>query len=175
MQPDKHAKYNETMAIVKPYTDTTEAHLYWNLLKDLSETVKVQLFIKLKNSLLSKDEVSTDKDAQAAYYSILEKLRTYQGYGKGWDGENASPLTEKVIGNFTELLEVIDKQLLKGITIFPEVNGTLLIDSTKREAGISLGDEKFSYYEIVDDKVIGENALPFSIPALTKAISRINR
>ena len=29
--------------------------------------------------------------------------------------------------NFNHLLEVIDKQLLVGLTIFPETNGTLLL------------------------------------------------
>ncbi len=44
--------------------------------------------------------------------------------------------------NFNHLLEVIDKQLLVGLTIFPETNGTLLIDCTDKEAGISLGNDQ---------------------------------
>lgn len=156
------------------YPETVETHLYWNLLKDLNETVRVQLVLKLKNSLLSRETVSVEESAQVAYYTILDKLKTYQGYGKGWDGENASPLTEKVISNFSYVLENIDKKLLEGITIYPEVNGTLLIDSTRREAGISLGDDKFSYYEIDGDTVKGENGIPFTVSALTDVIKRIN-
>lgn len=164
-----------TMAAVSVYPEAVETHLYWNLLKDLSENVKIQLFVKLKDSLLAKNDKAVDIDAQAAYYAILNKLKTYQGYAKGWDGEDASPLTEKVIVNFSLVLEVIDKDLLKDITIYPETNGTLLIDSTKREAGISLGEERFSYYEINGDKVTGQNGIPFSVSALTDAIKTINR
>lgn len=163
------------MAAVSVRPEAVETHLYWNLLKDLSENVKIQLFVKLKDSLLAKNSGAVDADAQAAYYAILNKLKTYQGYAKGWDGENASPLTEKVIANFSLVLEVIDKALLKDLTIYPETNGTLLIDSTKREAGISLGEERFSYYEINGDKVTGQNGIPFSVSALTDTIKTINR
>ncbi len=156
-------------------SETVETHLYWNLLKDLSENVKIQLFVKLKDSLLSKSNEIEDVDAQAAYYTILDKLKTYQSYTKGWDGEDASPLTENVVANFSHVLEVIDKALLLNITIYPETNGTLLIDCTKREAGISLGDERFSYYEIDGGKVTGENGIPFSVSAFTKVIKQINR
>ncbi len=163
------------MAAVGAYPETVETRLYWNLLKDLSDNIKVQLFVKLKDSLLSESNETVDADAQAAYYAILDKLKTYQSYTKGWDGEDASPLTEKVKDNFRLVLEVIDKHLLQGLTIYPETNGTLLIDCTKREAGISLGDKKFSYYEIDDGKVTGENDIPFTVSAFTKVIEQINR
>lgn len=162
------------MAVVSAFPETVETHLYWNLLKDLSENVKIQLFVKLKDSLLSKNEKVASAEDQAAYFAILDKLKTYQGYAKGWDGENAAPLTPKVIANFCSVLEVIDKHLLQGLTIYPETNGTLLIDSTKHEAGISLGDDRFSYYEINNDKVTGENGIPFSVSAITKVIEQIN-
>ena len=162
------------MAVTNTYPETVETHLYWNLLKDLSETVRMQLVLKLKNSLLSKAPSSVDEGAQVAYYAILDKLKTYQGYEKGWDGEQASPLTEKVVSNFSHVLETIDKKLLEGITIFPEVNGTLMIDSTRREAGISLGDDKFSYYVIDGDVVKVENGVPFTVSALTNIIKKIN-
>lgn len=163
------------MAVVNVYPEAVETHLYWNLLKDLSENVKIQLFVKLKDSLLAKSSETVDTDAQAAYYAILNKLKTYQRYAKGWDGEDASPLTERVIANFSNVLEVIDKTLLQDLTIYPETNGSLLIDSTKREAGISLGDERFSYYEIDGDRVTGENGIPFSVSVFTDTIRKINR
>lgn len=74
------------MTATGAYSETVETHLYWNLLKDLSENVKIQLFVKLKNSLLSKSNEIEDVDAQAAYYAILDKLKTYQSLHKrlGW-------------------------------------------------------------------------------------------
>ena len=75
--------------------------------------------------------------------------------------------------NFSHVLEVIDKHLLQGLTIYPETNGTLLIDCTKREAGISLGDERFSYYEIDNGKVTGENGM-ITLYGLSKFIGATN-
>ena len=71
-------------------------------------------------------QVETD-EAQKAYVAMLDKLKTYQAYPVGWDGEDAVPLTPQVVMNFNHLLEVIDKQLLVGLTIFPETNGILLL------------------------------------------------
>lgn len=163
------------MNTISTYPENVETHMYWNLLKDLNDKVKIQLFIKLKNSLLTKEKPSADDNAQQAYFSILEKLKVYQSYTKGWDGAEASPLTEKVVANFSHLLEVVDKELLKDLTIYPETNGTLLIDSTKREAGINLGDDNFSYYMIDEDQVSGQNSIPFSVAAITKVLSHINQ
>ncbi len=162
------------MATANVYPDTVETHLYWNLLKDLSESVRIQLYVKLKDSLSVRKNPSVDGDAQAAYFTILDKLKTYQNYPKGWDGEDASPLTQKTIANFCQFLEKTDKQLLQYITIYPEINGTLLIESTRRDAGICLGDKSFSYYEMDGDSITGENAIPFSVSALTDIIKKIS-
>lgn len=48
------------MTSTTPYPETVETQLYWNLLKDLNETVRVQLVLKLKNSLMSRENVSVD-------------------------------------------------------------------------------------------------------------------
>lgn len=165
------------MAVVTVYPETVETHIYWDLLKNLSDTVKVQLVLKLKHSLAQKPEevAVADVASQTAYYDILKKWNTYKGYAQGWDGEDASPLTPQVVDNFNQVLNQIDKHLLQGLTIYPETNGTLLIDSTKREAGISLGDHRFSYYEIEGDKIAGQDGIPFTAEALSQIIARINR
>ena len=165
------------MAMISTYPQQVEANIYWNLLKDLDETLKVQLVTRLKKSLTVKKDTKTESavtdEAQNAYVVMLDKLKTYKAYAAGWDGEDAAPLSSQVVANFSRLLEVIDKQLLIGLTIFPETNGTLLIDCTDKEAGISLGDDKFSYYEIQNGKITGENGIDFSVQAITNIIKKI--
>ena len=163
------------MAAVSSYPQQVETNIYWNLLKDLDEDLKIQLVTRLKKSLSAKEvaKASVTDEAQKAYVVMLDKLKTYQAYPVGWDGEDAVPLTPQVVMNFNHLLEVIDKQLLVGLTIFPETNGTLLIDCTDKEAGISLGNDKFSYYIIKDGQVTGENGIDFSVQAITQAIKKI--
>lgn len=55
--------------------------------------------------------------------------------------------------------------------IFQKLMGRLLIDCTDKEAGISLGNDKFSYYKIKDGQVTGENGIEFSVMAITNVIS----
>lgn len=161
--------------MVSAYPQQVEANIYWNLLKDLDESLKIQLVTRLKKSLTakSKADAGVTDEAQKAYVVMIDKLKTYEAYPAGWDGDDAVPLTSQVITNFCHLLEVIDKQLLVGLTIFPETNGTLLIDCIDKEAGISLGNDKFSYYEIKDGQVTGENGIDFSVQAITKIIRKI--
>lgn len=108
-----------------------------------------------------------------AYGMLLDKLEAYKAYPLGWDGEGAVPLTSQVVSNFNQMLEAIDKQLLTGLTIFPETNGTLLIEFIGKEAGVSLGNDKFSYYEIKDGQITGENGIVFSVQTITKVIEKI--
>ena len=139
------------------------------------ENLRSQLVTRLKKSLSAKNVTvsAVTDEAQKAYVVMLDKLKTYKAYPAGWDGEDAAPLTSQVINNFSQVLEAIDKQLLVGLTIFPETNGTLLIDCTDKEAGISLGNDKFSYYEIKDGQVMGENGIDFSVQAITQVIKKI--
>ena len=163
------------MTMISTHPQQVETNIYWNLLKDLDEGLKIQLVTRLKKSLSAKrgtDSVVSD-EAQKAYVMMIDKLKAYKAYPAGWDGENAVPLTNHVVENFSQVLEAIDKQLLIGMTIFPETNGTLLIDCTDKEAGISLGNEKFSYYEIKDGQVTGENDIDFSVNAFTQVIKKI--
>ena len=161
--------------MVGTYPKQVETNIYWNLLKDLDENLKIQLVTRLKKSLSAKrvTNIVVADEAQQAYLTMLDKLQSYKAYPAGWDGEDAVPLTNQVVTNFSHLLEVIDKKLLIGLTIFPETNGTLLIDSTKKEAGISLGNDKFSYYEIKDGQVTGESGIDFSVKAMTQVIKKI--
>lgn len=165
------------MSAVATYPETVETNIYWNLLSGANKTVKVQLLRKLKQDLTTQlDETDVrDEIGQAAYYELIKKFNTYKSYAAGWDGEDAVPLTKKVVENFNLVLEQLDYKLLQGLTIYPETNGSLLIDSTKREAGISLGEQNFSYYEIINDKITGKNSIPFSVKAISEVISQINR
>ena len=163
------------MAAMTVYPEAVETHLYWNLLKDLSDVVKKELVEKLNQSLATSSmSVESDDASLAAYYAILKKFNIYRQYQKGWDGEDASPLTSKVIENFSLILDRVDKRQLKNLTIYPETNGTLLIESTSREAGISLGDAAFSFYVVEGDTVTGENNLPFSVDSIVGVVSKIN-
>jgi hypothetical protein len=163
------------MATAATLNYNSEVGLYWNLLKGVSSTVKSALVNLLQDSLKSeKKSDAGKKQEQKSYYDILNKFLTYSNYGEKWDGVSAVPLTEKVKANFSDVLNKIDKKYLDGLTIFPEINGTLLIDSTKREAGICLGNDAFSYFITENDEVSGQDNIPYSTVALIDTIKIIN-
>lgn len=163
------------MATAATLNYNSEVGMYWNLLKGVSSTVKSALVNLLQDSLKSEKKSNAGKkQEQKSYYDILNKFLTYSNYGEKWDGASAVPLTEKVKANFSDVLNKIDKRYLEGLTIFPEINGTLLIDSTKKEAGICLGNDAFSYFITDNDEVSGQDNIPYSAAALIDTIKTIN-
>ena len=104
-----------------------------------------------------------DKQHSASYTKLLEQLSDYQEYEQNWDGDGALPLNGYVVKNFKSILkQCCDENILDGWTIFPAANGSLLLQYTKKEGGINIGKNDFSYYKISGGNVKGENSLPFS-------------
>ena len=107
------------------------------------------------------------------YTEMLERLSDYQEYEKGWDGDNALPLSKQVVKNFKAFLQKSKDSELQDWTIFPAANGTLLLQNRERKSGINIGANGFSYYEIVDGEVKGENNLKFSPKSVIETMKRI--
>ena len=121
---------------------------------------------------LTKSKTSTVIRGQV-YTEMLERLSDFQEYEKGWDGDDALPLSRQVVKNFKKVLQKsIDKDLL-GWTIFPAANGTLLLQHKERKSGINIGTTGFSYYAIENGEVKGENHLKFSPKAVLDVMKRI--
>ena len=96
------------------------------------------------------------------YTEMLERLSDYQEFERGWDGDDALPLNKQVVKNFKNLLQKCRESELKGWTIFPAANGTLLLQNKERKSGINIGSNGYSYYAIIGREVKGENNLKFS-------------
>lgn len=107
------------------------------------------------------------------YTEMLERLSDYQEYEKGWDGDNALPLSKQVVKNFKAFLQKSKDSELQGWTIFPAANGTLLLQNRERKSGINIGTNGYSYYEIVDGEVKGENNLKFSPKSVIETMKQI--
>lgn len=107
------------------------------------------------------------------YTELLECLSDFQDYEQGWDGEDALPLDKDVIKNFKKVLQSSEDKLLKGWVIFPERNGTLLMQNTNAGAGINIGSKDYSYYINKDGKIIGENAKKFTPASVMETLKKI--
>lgn len=109
----------------------------------------------------------------ALYVEMLERLSDFQEYEQGWDGEDALPLNGKVVKNFKGVLQKCSDEQLKGWSIFPAANGTLLLQHQEKKAGINIGASGFSYYKTQDGVVNGESHLKFTPSAVLKTMKRL--
>ena len=105
-----------------------------------------------------------------AVNALKINFQEYEHYEQGWNGEDGQPLTAEVKGNFRQVLHTADAASLSNIMIFPEDNGTLSIEAKNRPAGLSLGNEEFSHYAIIDSHGIGENHVPFTPEAVSELL-----
>ena len=121
---------------------------------------------------LTKSKSSTTVRGQA-YLTMLERLSDYQEYKKGWDGDDALPISTLVVKNFKKVLQKSTDSDLDGWTIYPAANGTLLLQHKERKSGINIGTQGFSYYATQNGEVKGENHLKFSPKAILETMKRI--
>ena len=77
---------------------------------------------------------------------------------------------EKVIKNVKQLLEQSDDADLREWVIFPDVNGTILMENKSGDASISIGNTEFSY---VSNDGNGAN-VKIKSDSLLKTIRKIN-
>lgn len=86
---------------------------------------------------------------------------------KGWDGASAMPVEKKVVQNMQRLIRTGESSDFSGWVLFPDDNGTLLMQSKDGMASISIGKSSFSFVYTKNGKVnAGENIRFSAIKAL---------
>lgn len=111
----------------------------------------------------------------ATYTALLEQLSDFQEYEEGWDGENARPLSGKVVKNFKAVLAKASEKSLQGWHLEPQANGTLLIMNNGRNAGINLGVRDYSFFIVRNGSIEGKNNVHFTVSNLLQTIKHINQ
>ncbi|MBQ1697845.1 MAG: hypothetical protein II075_08170, partial [Bacteroidales bacterium] len=104
------------------------------------------------------------------YQRLLQVSKLQQG----WDGYNALPVNSQVIDNMHVVLDNCDSTQLQGWQIFPEINGTILLQNSVRRAGINLGDKTFSYFIINGNNVNGDDSKSFSVSQFLNVLNELN-
>lgn len=92
----------------------------------------------------------------------------------GWDGLDALPVSKRVLHNVSLILLTSNNQDWKNWTIEPNINGTVLLRSISRKAGISIGSDTFSYYQKEDGNITGKDAVDFSATAVLTVMRSSN-
>lgn len=105
---------------------------------------------------------------------LYQRLLQVSKLQQGWDGYNALPVNSQVIDNMHVVLDNCDSTQLQGWQIFPEINGTILLQNSVRRAGINLGDKTFSYFIINGNNVDGDDSKAFSVSMFLNVLNKLN-
>lgn len=105
---------------------------------------------------------------------LYQRLLQVSKLQQGWDGYNALPVNSQVIDNMHVVLDNCDSTQLQGWQIFPEINGTILLQNSVRRAGINLGDKTFSYFIINGNNVDGDDSKAFSVSLFLNVLNELN-
>lgn len=118
--------------------------------------------------------LGNDYEVQAKLLQKLETLK--ETLSENWNGEDDCPIEEKAYNNTKIAIKSTPSVMLKHWRLFPNPNGTLLFSpKNKSIAGISIGNDEFSYAAFVsDDKQISGKE-PFTEQAFKSALKQIHR
>ncbi len=110
-------------------------------------------------------------DENLAY--MKRRLKEYSKLESGWDGDEAQPVIPQISAFVEQMLRKCDSHELSEWSLFPNVNGTLLLQ--RKDAAVSIGVDEFSYYAESKNKTIGRDHQPLSLDSVNSAIEAINR
>ena len=104
---------------------------------------------------------------------LKRRLKEFANLQSDWDGEGAQPVLPEVAAFTGELLRSCNSLELADWSLFPNVNGTFLLQ--RKNAAISIGQKEYSYFAEAKDKAIGLDHQPLTIESVKSAIETINR
>lgn len=120
------------------------------------------------------EALGKDYEVKAKLLQKLDKLKV--SLGDNWNGEGDFPIEEKAYANAKAAITGTPSGLLKYWRLFPNPNGSLLLSPKNKEiAGISIGDDEFSYAAFVSDDKQLSGKEPFSEPAFKSALIQLHR
>lgn len=104
---------------------------------------------------------------------MKRRLKEFTNLQPGWDGEDTQPLLPEITAFVGELFRSVSSLELSEWALFPNVNGTYLLQ--RNNAAISIGLNEYSYYAEAKGKVTGLDHQPLTLESVKTAIERINR
>lgn len=153
----------EPAAAVYPMTSYADVMYYLHTI-DISREDKERIANRLK--------VEVTGVNLSRIFERLNHLRTLQA---DRDGRGAMPISRQVINNVRQVLAISDDTDWMDWMISPNVNATIMLQSRKRRASISLGGEEYSYYARIDGKDQGENHVAFNPAAFLSLMRNLNK
>ena len=104
---------------------------------------------------------------------MKRRLKEFADLQPGWDGEDALPVLPEIAKFMGQLLRSCNSLELADWSLFPNVNGTFLLQ--RKNAAIRIGQNEYSYFAEAKDTVMGQDHQSLSIESVIKTIETINR
>lgn len=131
-------------------------------------TMKISPEVKEKVGRRLVFEVTSKNLAKA--FSRLDHLAELE---KNWDGEDALPISRKVLNNVKSVLLISEDEDWKDWIIGPEPNGSLGLQSKATDACISIGSDEYSYYAEIKGQEYHGNHVLFAPSAFLETMRKI--
>lgn len=133
-----------------------------------------QMLLRLLNyvkGLTRKHDVDTvlTGDALRMWNRIVE----LESLKPSWDGAGAAPMEKKVVENMKQLIKAGISSDFKNWVLFPDDNGTMLLQTREGNASISVGSNTYSFVQIDGNDIRTGEKLRFSTSSLLKTIRAI--
>ena len=93
---------------------------------------------------------------------IFERLDYLSTLPTNWDGYGALRISRKVIDNIRKVLLISEDEDWENWLIGAESNATIALQSRKNRASISIGNDEYSYYALLNGERLRESHIGFS-------------
>ena len=133
-----------------------------------------QLLLRVINyvrSITKKDDDSLTLTGDAL--RLWNRTMELSNLQAGWDGAGARPMHKKAVQNVQRVIKAGISSDFQNWVLFPDDNGTLLMQSKDGMASISIGNNSYSFVCTQDGKIKAGESVKFSPMAVLNTIRTI--
>lgn len=153
--------YTGNISSSSPSYDDVMTYLHSvNISNDVMERVGQRLIVEYGNNNISK-----------AY----RRLNDLSKLAEGWDGHEAYSIVPDAVNNVRNVIDLSDDEDWANWLIFPSPQGSLMLQSKRNRASISVGADEFSYYALVDGKRMSGDHIVFDASLVGFIMRRIGK
>ncbi len=153
--------YTGNISSPSPSYDDVMTYLHSvNLSNDVMERVGQRLIVEYGKNNISK-----------AY----RRLNDLSKLTEGWDGHGAYRVVPEVVENVKAIIDLSEDDRWADWLIFPSPQGSLMLQSKRNRASISVGADEFSYYALVDGKRMSGDHIVFDASLVEFLMRRIGK
>ena len=142
------------------YTDVMGYLHRIRITPEVKKSVAQRLLVEISEPYLSKAFARIDE---------LSQLK------EDWDGRGALPISKDVLYNIKNVLSISEGADWQNWLIAPDVNATICLQSKKKRASISLGNNEYSYYALIGGKRLGQSHINFTAESFLSIMRSLDK